>query len=437
MCYARSMGKKKHFLKNCIVTFSLVAVLAADFSGSLHKVYATDISQVQSQIESDKNVLSGINDKISGLTQEQDILEEEIADLDAEVVNLLTSIGLKEDEIAAKKVEINGKENEIAVKQVEIGLAEQDYEAAKEQEDAQYQAMVRNIRVMYENNGSSLLTMLLESESIGDFLNLAEYTEKVYDYDQQVLADYKAAKEAVAALWDKLEADKKQLEADEAQLNADREQLEADREQLNGLKEELDRQLAQKKAESADYDAEIRKYKNQASEQKKKIQKEEKELKRLQEEERKKQEAANKKATSGANPNATGGNYSDTGYVSTIDSAAGSDLGKKIAKYACQFIGNPYVSGGTSLTNGADCSGFTYRVYKDFGYSLPRTSYEQRSVGKEVSYAEAQPGDLICYSGHVAMYIGNGLIVHASTKRTGIKISNANYRSWITIRRVI
>ena len=93
--------------------------------------------------------------------------------------------------------------------------------------------------------------------------------------------------------------------------------------------------------------------------------------------------------------------------------------------------------GGTSLTNGADCSGFTYRVYSDFGYKIPRTSYSQRSAGKEVSLASAQPGDLVCYDGHVGMYIGGGLIVHASTARTGIKVSNATYRTILSVRRII
>ena len=120
-----------------------------------------------------------------------------------------------------------------------------------------------------------------------------------------------------------------------------------------------------------------------------------------------------------------------------INGATGSELGKKIAQYGCQFVGNPYVMGGTSLTNGADCSGFTYRIYKDFGYNIPRTSYEQRSCGTGVSYENAQPGDLICYDGHVAMYIGGGKIVHASTAKTGIKISNATYRTILAVRRVI
>ncbi|MDE5894356.1 MAG: C40 family peptidase, partial [Acetatifactor sp.] len=132
-------------------------------------------------------------------------------------------------------------------------------------------------------------------------------------------------------------------------------------------------------------------------------------------------------------PSVTG----STSYNSIVDNASGSDKGKQIAKYALQFVGNPYVAGGTSLTNGADCSGFTYRVYQDWGYGISRTSYSQRSDGRAVDYSEAQPGDLICYEGHVALYIGGGKIVHASTQRTGIKVSNANYRPIVAVRRII
>ena len=137
------------------------------------------------------------------------------------------------------------------------------------------------------------------------------------------------------------------------------------------------------------------------------------------------------------NTAAATGSYTTTNYTSTIDNATGSDLGKRLAKYACQYIGNPYVMGGTSLTNGADCSGFVYRVYKDFGYDLPRTSYEQRSAGTAVDYSNAQPGDIICYDGHVGIYIGGGLIVHASSAKTGIKVSRATYRTILSVRRII
>lgn len=114
-----------------------------------------------------------------------------------------------------------------------------------------------------------------------------------------------------------------------------------------------------------------------------------------------------------------------------------SSLGQAVANYAVQFVGNPYVYGGTSLTNGADCSGFVMSVYKNFGVSLPHSSSADRKVGYAVNgLANAQPGDIICYSGHVGIYIGNGQIVHASTEKTGIKISSASYRKVLAVRRI-
>jgi cell wall-associated NlpC family hydrolase len=112
--------------------------------------------------------------------------------------------------------------------------------------------------------------------------------------------------------------------------------------------------------------------------------------------------------------------------------------GAGVVEYALQFVGNPYVYGGTSLTNGADCSGFVMSVYAAFGVSLPHSSSAMRSVGWSVDPADVQPGDIICYSGHVAIYIGNGAIVHASTRKTGIKVSdNWQYKTVLAVRRVI
>ena len=123
-----------------------------------------------------------------------------------------------------------------------------------------------------------------------------------------------------------------------------------------------------------------------------------------------------------------------TEYTVTGD----SEMGVAVAEYALQFVGNPYVYGGTSLTNGADCSGFVMSVYANFGIKLPRTSAADRSQGSAVDGLEnAQPGDLICYSGHVALYIGNGQIVHASNSKTGIIVSNASYRKILAIRRIL
>ena len=164
---------------------------------------------------------------------------------------------------------------------------------------------------------------------------------------------------------------------------------------------------------------------------------------KAEEEARLKREAAERKKAQQAAARSAGGKKSGGGKTSGGGggggsyAASGSGLGASVANYALQFVGNPYVYGGTSLTNGTDCSGFTMGVYRNFGVSLPHSSGAQRSMGYGVgSLAEAQAGDIVCYSGHVGIYIGNGQIVHASTAKTGIKVSNAGYRNILAIRRI-
>jgi cell wall-associated NlpC family hydrolase len=123
--------------------------------------------------------------------------------------------------------------------------------------------------------------------------------------------------------------------------------------------------------------------------------------------------------------------------AAAAEEAKAASMGQQVVDYAMQFLGNPYVWGGSSLTNGTDCSGFTMAVYAHFGVSLPHYDVSQRSCGTAVSsLANARPGDLICYYGHVGIYIGNNQIINASNPRNGIKISPANYRSIAAIRRI-
>lgn len=368
------------------------------FASVLVPVYASTISDLQNEIQQHQQNLDALNDDIASMEDEQDILEEEISDLDAELLNMLTSIGILEDNIA--------------VKEEEIEETQADYDAAKATELEQYDAMKIRIQYMYENGDSNYLSILLEAKSMSDLLNKAEYVEQVYEYDRQKLAEFQEITKQVEEL-------RIVLENEKAELETQKSEMQVQQAYLNTL-------LDQKKAQSEDYEVQIAKAKQEAATYKAKIKEDEKKIAKLKEEERKKLAAQNAANTSG-----------NSNVAKIITDATGTELGKQIANYACQFIGNPYVLGGTSLTNGADCSGFTYRVYADFGYSLPRTSFSQRSAGVGVDYANAQPGDLVCYEGHVGMYIGGGKIVHASSPSSGIKISNATYKSIICVRRII
>ena len=391
--------------RRCRSVLSLL-LLTILLMGSTTQVWADTIEELQKQIMESQKQLDALNGQIGGLQEEQDLLEEEIEDLDSELINLYTEIGVLEDQITEKQAEITEKESEIEV-------AQADYDAAVEQEQQQYEAMKIRIKYMYEQGNESYLELLLESKGFSDMLNKVEYIEDLYEYDRKMLLNFQAIEEEIAVL--------------KAGLEEDKAELASQQNYLNGI-------LAQKKAASANYDAEIAAAQAQASAYKKQIAADNKKIAQIQEEERKRLAAKN--GTSTYTPSASAASTVAAAQA-IVAASSGSSTGKAMANYGCQFIGNPYVPGGTSLTNGADCSGFIFRIYADFGYKVPRTSWQLRTVGTEVSLASAEPGDIVCYDGHVGMYIGGGMIVHASTQKTGIKVSNAQYRPILTIRRVV
>lgn len=393
-------------------------------------VSATTISDLQNELKKDQSQLKNVNQQISDYKGAQADVGEEIEALDEEMVSLLTDINLIEEAIA-------DKEEDIAQTQIE-------YDAAVAEKDEQYESMKIRIRFMYEKGETSYLQLFFGAKNMGDMMNKAHYVEELYEYDRTLLEEYEATVQEVAALQDTLEEEKSELETSKTELKEEQAYVEEVLAQKQQEYENYNVVLAKAKQEAATYTAKIKqetaKIKQLEEEERKR--KEEEERKRKEEEERKKKEqeallASQNDGDSDSEEQEKEETSSSSSSSSSGSSSGGSGKGQQIADYACKFIGNPYVAGGTSLTNGADCSGFVMSVYQAFGYSLPRSSYAQSAVGKGVSYSEAQPGDIIYYGGHVGIYIGNGQIVHASTERTGIKITSATYRSIITIRRIV
>lgn len=395
-------------------------------------------AQNKQKEESDK--LNSVSGRIDSIQGDADAVAEEIDEADAALVETLASVEIIEEELSDKEEEIK--------------VTTAEYEKAKEKEEEQYEAMKLRIRFMYEKGDSTYLQLLLESQNFSEAVNKAEYITQLYDYDRRMLEEYEAAKEECENFKNRLEEEKAELEAQQHELQEEQKNLETLLSEKQKIYDNYEVQIAQARQEAAIYKANIKKQteeiRNLEAASKKKdseieaAKKAEEEARKAQEEalRRQAEEAAGQSGESGSSSgsSSSGGSSSgsgSSGYASASSYAGSGSKGQQIASYACQFIGNPYVPGGTSLTDGADCSGFVWRVYKDFGYSVPRTSYGCRSAGTEVSYADAQPGDIVCYAGHVGLYIGNGQLVHASTQKTGIKITNATYKEILTIRRIV
>lgn len=409
--------------------------------------------------------------QIDQLYAAKEQLQNEIAALDANLVNVMVSIQTLEGDISNK--------------QADIEQTQSDLQKAQNAKDKQYEAMKQRIQYLYEKGGNDAwFQMMVNAENLSELLTKAEYTQKMYDYDRQSLEKYANTIDQVTQLGNKYQQEKAELEGMKQEYEAESVNLQA--------------AIDERRAVSADCDNEIAYAQQMANEYAALIEQQQAEIERLEAERIAAEEEARRQAELAAAEEAARqeaeaedetvydeeGNevdaedalengetlYDEEGneidpdsvtdeeesdgdveydeYGNVIDSdntvdpeeyqSSGSGSGSSVVDFATQFVGNPYVWGGTSLTDGADCSGFVQSVYANFGVSLPRTSYEQQNAGTEVSYADAQPGDLICYGGHVAIYMGNGQIVHASNSQDGIKISNdATYRTIVSVRRLV
>lgn len=401
--------------------------------------------------------------RMSALWDQKQQLESQIESLNSDLVNVMVSIQTLESDIASKEAEIEKTQGDLT--------------KAQNAKDKQYGAMKKRIQYLYEKGGNNAwFQMMLNADNLADLLTRAEYTQQMYEQDRESLQKYARTIEEVQKLED-------QYEQEKADFETMKEEYEA---QQSNLQYQLD----VTRANSADCENEIAYAQQQATEYANLLEQQQAEIEQLEaeriaaEEEARRQAEAEAAAAAAAQEAAQNGDnssedvqYDEDGNVvsgssdyeydeygnvidtdNTVDynsdasssgsssdsssdsssASSSSGSGSSVVSYATQFVGNPYVWGGTSLTSGADCSGFVQSVYANFGVNLPRTSYEQQNAGYEVSYADAQPGDLICYGGHVAIYMGNGQIVHASNARDGIKVSdNAAYRTITSVRRLV
>ena len=431
-------------MKKRILSVLLICILTI---GCSIEVCAATVDEVREEQEETQEHLDELDQRMDSLENQKDAVAGEITVLDTQLVDILTSISICEDEIAAKEDEID--------------IVKEDLEEAKEREAAQYEDMKTRIRFMYEKGDQAYIQIFLEASSLPEMLNKASYVESLYEYDRELLLEYENTKLEVASI-------KEELELEEADL------ISSQRE-LKEQQDYLERVIAEKRATVANFDTQLAQAQREASSYKEQLRAQNEKIKKLEEEERERQRQLEKEknknkegeaevasgtitgqntsdpsggdlpgANNGGNTGASGEYYDNNQNAGaaennepTSNAGGNAGLGQQIADYGCQFIGNPYVYGGTSLTNGTDCSGFTQSVFAHFGIKLPRDSTSQRFVGTGVSYEEARPGDLICYAGHVGIYIGNGQIVHASTERTGIKITSATYRTILSVRRVV
>lgn len=422
---------------------------------TISQVVPAGAASRKDQLKQDKaaaqSQLAAQESKINNLEDQKQTLSAEIDQLDSDLVNIMVEIEILDGELSDKEAQIEQTKADLAV--------------AEENKQKQYEAMKKRIQYLYEKGGDDAWTqMLFQASDFTSLLNQAEYVQQMYDSDRNSLEEFKETVQQVKDLGDQLDSEKAELE----EMNQEYQNRQAS----------MQTQLQEKKATSSDYDAQIAQAQSQAAQYTELIRQQNAEIQKIEEEEKKAAEEAARKAaeeaakkaaeaskksssTSGSNTAASSGSSTssknntsgssssaatskDNGSSSSSSSgSSGSSVsynptGQSVVNYACQFVGNPYVWGGTSLTNGADCSGFIMSIYAKFGVSLPHSSGAMAGCGRGVSYSEAMPGDIICYAGHVAIYMGGGQIVHASNAKDGIKISgNAAYRPIVAVRRVL
>lgn len=399
----------------------------------------------QDEVNASKERVNASKEKVNASEEKVDTLEQQKKQAEAQASSV-------NEELVALLVDIDALKQDMETQQGRITQAESDLAQAQADEEKQYEDMKLRIKYMYEEGDTTFFETIADSKSYTDLVNRAEYVQNVHDYDRHMLDEYVKTKNEVKDL-------KTELESQQAEMQDMAKEMDSQKSNLEGT-------LTQMRSQIADFDSQLEQAKEEAAEQLAELTKQSEALAKA-------EEAAEAAAaaessdhsssgstgkpsqgdSSGSSSRPSGGNSSkpsgdnssskpDSGKEegSKPSTPGNASLGQQIANKGLQYVGNKYVFGGNSLTNGIDCSGFVQQIHKQFGISVPRSSSAQRTGGKAVKYSEMLPGDVVCYSGHVAIYIGNNTIVHASNSapypKGGIKTTSpANYKTVLAVRR--
>lgn len=460
-------------MKQKFIKTGLIVLLIVTFLMRTVLIYA-DASEL---IESIRYQASIVAEQQAQTTYELNTLYENINYLEEQKGLLLSQADQYDQQIITTIATINTIVQEIEKKENELNKTGQQLTAAKEQKKVQQEAMKKRIQYMYEEGqDNGLLQSIIEIKSVAEVLNRIENTQDIYKFDRECLDSYSQTVEKIEGL-QKLQQQQ-------------RSELVAAKKEQEQIQKELERLKGQVLAASSDYQAQISYCTEVAAQYEALIQQQNNQIWQLQvmqceaiAEEQARAYAAQQAAIQaaaaqqameqayvqnqgqvytemevGSTENVDQYYYDGNEYENNFEQTyvpvesqemiqevsyeepapvySDGSLGSQIANYATQFVGNPYVWGGTSLTNGADCSGFVQSVFGDYGINLSRTTYTQANEGTAVSYSDMQPGDVINYGFHTAIYLGDNKIVHAADQSQGIIIQdNPAYQPIVTIRR--